>query len=113
MKNAPYQIVRSIFIDHLPPDKKRTGFSIPSYSIVNRICYKLVLFKYGASIGMAESADDLCSVTIMDLDGKIIESSRKPSSEWWLHGIFYKNRPEIFSYGYTVTLDLTSTLRGA
>lgn len=31
---------------------------------------KLVLFKYGASIGMAESEDDLCSVTIMDLDGK-------------------------------------------
>lgn len=33
-------------------------------------------------------------VVIMDLDGNIIDGTRKPSSEHGLHTIFYKNKPE-------------------
>lgn len=33
-------------------------------------------------------------IAVMDLEGNIIEGSRKPSSEWHLHTLFYKNKPE-------------------
>lgn len=33
-------------------------------------------------------------IVVMDLEGNIIEGSRKPSSEWHLHTLFYKNKPE-------------------
>lgn len=33
-------------------------------------------------------------IVAMDLEGNIIEGSRKPSSEWHLHTLFYKNKPE-------------------
>ncbi len=31
-------------------------------------------------------------VVVMDLDGHVLEGKRKPSSEYELHSIFYKNR---------------------
>ena len=33
-------------------------------------------------------------VVIMDLDGKVVEGIRKPSSEWMMHMIFYKKIAE-------------------
>ena len=33
-------------------------------------------------------------IVVMDLEGNIIEGTRKPSSEWHLHTLFYKNKPE-------------------
>ncbi|WEV50310.1 L-fuculose-phosphate aldolase [Lactobacillus sp. ESL0731] len=36
-------------------------------------------------------------VVVMDLDGNILEGDRKPSSEFEMHSIFYKNNPEIKS----------------
>lgn len=33
-------------------------------------------------------------IVAMDLEGNIIEGTRKPSSEWHLHTLFYKNKPE-------------------
>ncbi len=34
-------------------------------------------------------------IVIMDLDGNIVEGTRKPSSEHALHSVFYKIRPDI------------------
>lgn len=31
----------------------------------------------------------------VDLDGKVVEGEKKPTSEWALHCLFYKERPEI------------------
>ncbi|WP_311564501.1 L-fuculose-phosphate aldolase [Peptoniphilus duerdenii] len=33
-------------------------------------------------------------IVVMDIEGNIIEGTRKPSSEWHLHTLFYKNKPE-------------------
>lgn len=32
-------------------------------------------------------------VVILDLDGKVVDGKRKPSSEWALHTTFYKHKP--------------------
>ncbi len=36
-------------------------------------------------------------IVVMDLDGNIVEGSRKPSSEYEMHKIFYEKRDDIFS----------------
>lgn len=36
-------------------------------------------------------------VVVMDLDGNIKEGNRKPSSEYAMHTIFYKNKPSVLS----------------
>ena len=33
-------------------------------------------------------------IVVMTLEGEIVEGDRKPSSEWHLHTLFYKNKPE-------------------
>lgn len=33
-------------------------------------------------------------IVVMTLEGEIVEGTRKPSSEWHLHTLFYKNKPE-------------------
>ena len=50
---------------------------------------------------------------VMDLDGNIVEGSRKPSSEWHLHTLFYKNKPEAGAVVHTHSKYCTtlSTLR--
>lgn len=40
-------------------------------------------------------------IVIMDLDGHIVDGKRKPSSEWMLHSIFYKNKPDINAVVHT------------
>jgi L-fuculose-phosphate aldolase len=40
-------------------------------------------------------------VVIMDLDGKVVEGVRKPSSEWMMHMIFYKKRDDVESVVHT------------
>lgn len=32
-------------------------------------------------------------VVVMDLEGGVVEGSRKPSSEWGLHALFYRKKP--------------------
>ncbi len=34
-------------------------------------------------------------IVVMDLDGNIVDGEKKPTSEWHLHTLFYKNKPEI------------------
>ena len=34
-------------------------------------------------------------VVVTDLEARIVEGTRKPSSEWALHTLFYKNKPHI------------------
>ncbi len=36
-------------------------------------------------------------IVVMDLEGNIVEGSRKPSSEYEMHKIFYEKRDDIFS----------------
>ena len=40
-------------------------------------------------------------VVIMDLDGKVVEGKRKPSSEWMMHLIFYKKRDDVEAVVHT------------
>lgn len=37
----------------------------------------------------------------MDLDGKIADGTRKPSSEWGLHAGFYRAKPDIGAVVHT------------
>ena len=52
-------------------------------------------------------------IVIMDLEGNIIEGTRKPSSEWHLHTLFYKNKSEARAVVHTHSKFCTtlSTLR--
>lgn len=47
-------------------------------------------------------------VVVTDLDAHIIEGTRKPSSEWGLHTIFYKNRPEARAVVHTHSMYCTT-----
>ena len=40
-------------------------------------------------------------VVIMDLDGKVVEGARKPSSEWMMHLIFYKKSDDVEAVVHT------------
>lgn len=52
-------------------------------------------------------------IVVMDLEGNIIEGTKKPSSEWHLHTLFYKNKPEARAVVHTHSKFCTtlSTLR--
>ncbi len=52
-------------------------------------------------------------VVIMDLEGNIVDGSRKPSSEFALHSIFYKNRSDINAviHTHSVFSTVLATLR--
>lgn len=47
-------------------------------------------------------------VVITDLDAKIVDGARKPSSEWALHTLFYKNKPDARSVVHTHSMYCTT-----
>ena len=47
-------------------------------------------------------------VVVMDFDGHIVEGKRKPSSEWDLHSVFYKRRPDIGGVVHTHSIYCTT-----
>ena len=47
-------------------------------------------------------------IVITDLDAHIVDGNRKPSSEWALHTIFYKTRPEARSVVHTHSVFCTT-----
>ena len=47
-------------------------------------------------------------VVIMDLDANIIDGKRKPSSEWYLHTVFYKQKPECGAVVHTHSVFCTT-----
>lgn len=47
-------------------------------------------------------------VVITDLDANIVDGSRKPSSEWALHTIFYKKKPEVRAVVHTHSMYCTT-----
>lgn len=47
-------------------------------------------------------------VVVMDIDGNIVEGSKKPSSEYELHNIFYKNRTDLDAIIHTHTMYATT-----
>ncbi len=64
-----------------------------------------------SGIGYFDTKPD--DIVAMDLEGNIIEGKRKPSSEWHLHTLFYKNKPEARAVVHTHSKFCTtlSTLR--
>ncbi|NLM04872.1 MAG: L-fuculose-phosphate aldolase [Clostridiales bacterium] len=52
-------------------------------------------------------------VVVMDLEGNVVEGNRKPSSEYAMHSIFYKNREDIDAVVHTHSIFSTvlATLR--
>lgn len=46
-------------------------------------------------------------VVVMDLDGKIADGARKPSSEWGLHAGFYRAKPDIGAVVHTHSMYCT------
>lgn len=47
-------------------------------------------------------------IVVMNLDGDVIDGDRKPSSEYELHGIFYKNRDDISALVHTHSIYATT-----
>lgn len=47
-------------------------------------------------------------VVVMDLEASIVEGTRKPSSEWALHTLFYKNKPHIRAVVHTHSMYCTT-----
>ncbi|MCI9330993.1 MAG: aldolase [Oscillibacter sp.] len=47
-------------------------------------------------------------VVVMDLEAKIVEGTRKPSSEWALHTLFYKRKPHVRSVVHTHSMYCTT-----
>lgn len=52
-------------------------------------------------------------IVLMDLEGKIVDGLRKPSSEWRMHLIFYQNREDVKAVVHTHSMFATTiaTLR--
>ncbi len=52
-------------------------------------------------------------IVLMDLEGKIVDGFRKPSSEWRMHLIFYQNREDVKAVVHTHSMFATTiaTLR--
>ncbi|HEX2962429.1 MAG TPA: class II aldolase/adducin family protein [Ignavibacteriales bacterium] len=53
----------------------------------------IIITPTGISKGFMKSSD----LIIVDMDGKLLKGSRKPSSETFLHLQIYKNRPDVMS----------------
>lgn len=47
-------------------------------------------------------------IVVMDLDGNIVEGDKKPSSEWHLHTLFYKNKPHARAVVHTHSVFCTT-----
>ena len=47
-------------------------------------------------------------VVVTDLEANIVEGDRKPSSEWALHTLFYKNKPHIRAVVHTHSMYCTT-----
>ena len=47
-------------------------------------------------------------VVILDLDGKVVDGKRKPSSEWALHTTFYKHKPHARAVVHTHSVYCTT-----
>jgi len=85
---------------------KGTGGNI---SIYNREQKLIAISPSGIDYFETEPED----IVVMDLDGKIVEGKRKPSSEYALHRIFYVKRDDIDAVVHTHSVYATvlATLR--
>ena len=45
--------------------------------------------------GMDYFATRAEDVVVLDTEGRIVDSTRRPSSEWGLHAAFYRAKPEV------------------
>ena len=85
---------------------KGTGGNL---SIYNREKGLMAISPSGLDYFETEPAD----VVVMDLEGNIVEGDKKPSSEFGMHGIFYKKREDIDAVVHTHSIFSTvlATLR--
>ncbi|MEN2996365.1 L-fuculose-phosphate aldolase [Acetomicrobium hydrogeniformans] len=63
--------------------------------------------------GMDYFETKLEDIVLMNLDGKVVDGFRKPSSEWRMHLIFYQNREDVKAVVHTHSMFATTiaTLR--
>ena len=64
-------------------------------------------------VALSPSGMDYFSTTpeddvILDLDGKVVDGKRKPSSEWALHTTFYKHKPHARAVVHTHSMFCTT-----
>lgn len=59
-----------------------------------------------SGIGYFDTRPD--DVVVMDLEAHVAEGTRKPSSEWALHTLFYRNKPHIRSVVHTHSMYCTT-----
>ena len=59
-------------------------------SVLNRANGLFAIKPSGMEYGEIRPED----VVVMDLSGHVVDGTRKPSSEWALHTVFYQTRPE-------------------
>lgn len=76
-------------------------------SIINRKNKLIAITPTGVNYQEMKLED----ISIIDLDGKLIEGL-KPSSEWYMHLLFYKEKPEINSvfHGHTTYSTIVACL---
>lgn len=85
MKDARYEIIeygKKLINTNLT---KGTGGNLSVYDRKNNT---MAITPSGIDFFEIEPED----IVIMDLEGNVIEGEREPSSEWFMHAIFYKNR---------------------
>lgn len=87
-----YEKERALLVEY---GKKMSSEGLSSGTSGNLSIYdpekKLVLIT-PSGIGYFDTKPE--DIVVMTLDGEIVEGDRKPSSEWHLHTLFYKKKPE-------------------
>lgn len=58
--------------------------------------------------GLDYMETEIEDIVVMDLQGQVIEGTRKPSSEYELHSIFYRNREDISALVHTHSIYATT-----
>lgn len=106
MKDARYEIIeygKKLINTNLT---KGTGGNLSVYDRKNNT---MAITPSGIDFFEIEPED----IVIMDLEGNVIEGEREPSSEWFMHAIFYKNREDIDAviHGHTMYATVLACLR--
>lgn len=66
-------------------------------SVFNRELGLMAISASGVDYFLATPED----IVVMDMDGKIVDGHRNPSSEWGMHQVFYKRREDINAVVHT------------
>lgn len=96
-RNEIVEYGKKLVADHLTPG---TSGNISIYDAEKKL---MIISPSG--IGYLETKPE--DIVVMELDGKIVEGDKKPSSEWGLHATMYKTKPEARGVVHTHSLYCT------